>query len=397
MSPDVPDVTEYVVGYRQWVMNDDGRLGSIGAPSVTWTPGVNTAVCLAADYDGNHAAPGHGCDCGLYAYHSYVSDRLGDRGVISTRRHIDGVCRAHGRVESHHQGFRAQYAEVVALAQRDDRHPTLREQQAADYYAVPLVTAAELEAVGLRYGRPLGASLRPPAPRVWEDDGAAAAPMNLRGSPRGWGTLLHGVQRSPAFGRAQVALVWVHARAAALLRRYSHTWKGLRDAANAPGVGLLTFLLWGLAAALIARGELPTRWILWMPLVPLALAYAARHIWAQVAPRTVATAASWTDRAPPVILAAGVPLQLATTTGVGGLPAATLEWAVGLLAAGTVWSAVVTCWRNTPALFAAIAWGMAVTVIALLIPGSALLTLSLAGFATWPWTVCSSPASSSPR
>lgn len=138
-----PDVMEHVVGYRGWRLRWDGRLASAGAGRTIWVPGVNTASC---DPRSEHTAPAGDCTCGLYAFHD--PPPAPSPGMV-------GAIRAHGDLESHHDGFRAQHAEVIALVQRG-RRARRRERRAADVYGVPLVSLQELEHVAAEHGRPLG-------------------------------------------------------------------------------------------------------------------------------------------------------------------------------------------------------------------------------------------------
>lgn len=82
---DVPTFSDCVVGYRAWLLDDEGQLWPLRGHGRAWVPGVNTARCEcgASDrlhfewnwVDGKrvlepaqlHDAPGESCACGLYS------------------------------------------------------------------------------------------------------------------------------------------------------------------------------------------------------------------------------------------------------------------------------------------------------------------------------------------
>jgi hypothetical protein len=159
-----PMFTEKVVGYRSWRFDSD-RLKAI-AWEEYWVPGVNTAQChltrgdrgrrwaRLANHNPEHV-PSHDCQCGLYAYHRPVNVIPG--GAIEG---ITGAVTAWGKMEVHPTGFRAQYAEIVALV---SRNKTIAEtRRAARRYRVPVVYSKdELEAVALEHGSSLPSSALP--------------------------------------------------------------------------------------------------------------------------------------------------------------------------------------------------------------------------------------------
>lgn len=123
-----------------------------------WEPGVNEARC---DQGKDHEAPAPDCECGLYAYHSL--QELGpDDGVI-------GVVAAWGRLEVHHDGFRAERARILALARTDCEvfePETFRHIEAvAARYHLPLVPLRQLESVGMEHGSPVPPRFRPDRPK----------------------------------------------------------------------------------------------------------------------------------------------------------------------------------------------------------------------------------------
>lgn len=173
-----------VLGYRQWKVNADMRLSS-AVISTVWEPGVNEAHCapeggavlyqhfmMELPPESSHDAPQKGCHCGFYALHkptfwydehdSYLSAK-GDQAV-------SGLVAGWGRVEVHHEGFRAQYARVVAIAAPKDKRGALLARAVADEYGVPCVPRAELERVASEFGNPVPEDMRPKAPERPKED-----------------------------------------------------------------------------------------------------------------------------------------------------------------------------------------------------------------------------------
>lgn len=141
-----PDFIEPLAGYRAWFVARDGRLEPLrGGPS--WNPGVNTALCgMIESGRGTHHAPAPDCGCGLNALHSPSQVPFEHR--TDDPAFVTGGIAAWGEVELHLSGFRAEFAQVVALkvptGGSEERLRRLR--RAADLYAVPLVPWQELEA-----------------------------------------------------------------------------------------------------------------------------------------------------------------------------------------------------------------------------------------------------------
>lgn len=161
-----PTFSECVIGYRMW------RLAgwvlapqSVGDP---WRPGVNVAECRKreapfwpSNADGlSHPGPSPtvGCTCGLHAFHE-VPD-------ITTRTPwVCGAIAAWGDLQVHSNGFRAQYAQIVALAEAE---PPLQKGWLDDLgrlYGVPVVPVSLLSAEAQRHGTPLPLDFRPPPER----------------------------------------------------------------------------------------------------------------------------------------------------------------------------------------------------------------------------------------
>jgi hypothetical protein len=92
-----------VIGFRAWVARGS-KLTALGGEE-EWPVGVCAARCRE---DAHHTPPVSGCGCGIYAVH--------DPAACIERGTVVGAILAWGRLEVHHEGFRAEYARPVALA-----------------------------------------------------------------------------------------------------------------------------------------------------------------------------------------------------------------------------------------------------------------------------------------
>lgn len=119
-APRSPDLTEHVVGYREWNVDwSKGTLGPVGIGGAPWLPRTwQQAECRGGGRYGGRAPYGHRaphpeCHCGLYAVFG-LPDAPSYSGKQPHR--IWGVVQAKGRIEVHRNGFRAEHARPVMLA-----------------------------------------------------------------------------------------------------------------------------------------------------------------------------------------------------------------------------------------------------------------------------------------
>jgi len=125
----VPIYHRELIGFRCWRM-------PFGAPSLqaatsnhVWQRGMNEAVCEGMD----HAAPYPRCRCGLYAFHRPTP-------LEATPRELAGAIAASGDIEVYREGFRAQYARIIALARLPGMPVTITQAETvAAHYGVSLV------------------------------------------------------------------------------------------------------------------------------------------------------------------------------------------------------------------------------------------------------------------
>lgn len=158
-----PDLIDHVVGFRQWALGrivassmEEG-LWSISQP-IKWSR-LMKARCLKRE---SHTPPDWGCECGLYAKH----DMGYPVGLQSGCGY--GAVKAWGKVQVHHDGFRAEHAEVIALAYGEhwSNNGLALVARVADALDVPLVSLSVLNDRAFEHGAPIPKELRPEWPRL---------------------------------------------------------------------------------------------------------------------------------------------------------------------------------------------------------------------------------------
>jgi hypothetical protein len=145
------DGKEPVLGVRAWQVRRDGRLCSIHADA-PWEPGVNCARCLpdVSLLTKEHEVPEASCTCGLYGNPSvnYRGPAVPDDTNV-----VLGTIAAWGHVEPECDGFRAEYARILAIGCTGEG--SRLERRAATRYSVPLVPFVQLERFSRHHARPL--------------------------------------------------------------------------------------------------------------------------------------------------------------------------------------------------------------------------------------------------
>jgi len=180
---EAPDLTRKVIGFRTWEVVRDGRLHSTGVGDTIWLPGPQRARCLLAEEEVEiqtwqsrrparvrgvepHPAPAPGCECGFYALHD-PSSAAKRGGILSgVPSLVIGAVAAWGKLEVHHEGFRAEWVEPVLLAIPDPMwalNPELasRVRETAGDYGLELVAPADLEIAARTHGGVVPETLRP--------------------------------------------------------------------------------------------------------------------------------------------------------------------------------------------------------------------------------------------
>ena len=162
-----PRLAQKVLGFRRWRLNGYRLLPLTPLTPLTplmpayWRIGPNTAKCLRAHSDSaappgqGHRAPHHACECGLHALHDPP------QGVPGAT--VSGAVLAWGRIETHANGFRAEYAEPVVLGyDREQPSQLIRTLcSIAGEFCLPVVEHPELAAAAALLGRPIPPELRP--------------------------------------------------------------------------------------------------------------------------------------------------------------------------------------------------------------------------------------------
>jgi hypothetical protein len=182
-----------VIGIRHWqgYPSEYGYLRSLfghGDGLYEWKPGINEAACMMRAKVHNIGvgpidpiAPNEQCKCGLYAYHE-LNERQSRAGRVPR---ITGIVR--GRMLCHPDGWRSQYAEVLALitgifprTRTMPRHQPIEDgrffessfeipqiciddhvRAIAARYRLPTVSAQALPDIALEFGRPVPVAKRP--------------------------------------------------------------------------------------------------------------------------------------------------------------------------------------------------------------------------------------------
>lgn len=191
-----PDLTTEIIGYRQWYVTPDLELRAAGyRVGGSWKPGENEAVChrmadammltfgYSEEPQKRHPCgdtPGHDCQCGFYALHdpsdfwygAQAQRSLWATAMISAPTSdplVSGIIVGWGKVEVHHQGFRTQYARIVALALPEGKRDAAVARAAAAAYGVPCVPVRDLPRIAAEFGSTVPMEMRPEKPKPPED------------------------------------------------------------------------------------------------------------------------------------------------------------------------------------------------------------------------------------
>jgi hypothetical protein len=161
-----PDLTQKVIGFRQWAIRD-GLLWPVGSYGRdAWEPGPQRAYCARSTHINGHSVPdpcipvvSPWCECGFYALHSLSEAHWGGDN-------IRGIVLGWGRMAMHNQGWRAQFVELVALIY--PQHATKGDKEVVDSlakaYGVPTVEWERAESYAKEFGDYCPNSLKP---RSW--------------------------------------------------------------------------------------------------------------------------------------------------------------------------------------------------------------------------------------
>lgn len=164
MTASAPLFVLPVLGFRVWKLTIDGSLLPRAVSALEhlnvepWRRGRNDARCVYVGISREpHAVPGERCDCGLHAHHEVGQLRRPSR----TEDLLLGAVVAWGALQVHRTGFRAEHAQVVALAAPESSRLAAPARAAAERYGVPLVAYDELDRYVATHGAQLPNSVRP--------------------------------------------------------------------------------------------------------------------------------------------------------------------------------------------------------------------------------------------
>lgn len=133
-----------------------------------------------------HEAPHPDCECGLYALHApeFMSRWHHDKPLM-----VHGAVLGWGRMEVHHEGWRAQYAQPVMLAFDGDRQPynhCERVKAMGAELGLPVVEWPEFEAEARKLAEPVPEDLRPGPPHVGFDTHGGWGHVRIRNNNVAW-------------------------------------------------------------------------------------------------------------------------------------------------------------------------------------------------------------------
>jgi hypothetical protein len=165
-----------VVGLRSFTVDDGGKLAGVFVRSEEWTPGENTAKCVAGDWTGSycgnvdwlsvilnggssrepHQVASLNARCGFYAYFD------GSNQYANSDR-VTGIVEGYGVTTIGNRGFRSSKARILALVAPDGLGGTFSRVR-GNYPGVPAYPTVEaaLEAHPLTKPEDLGIEPSPP-------------------------------------------------------------------------------------------------------------------------------------------------------------------------------------------------------------------------------------------
>lgn len=174
-AENVPLLTEYVIGFRQWQIiiegdNDVPNLAPIGYGTGTWDRGAEVrAVCSQTEKQAREVhspaeIPSPGCECGLYAYYEHA--RLST--TIAKDGRVAGMIVARGAMQVYREGFRSEYAKPVLLFWTDAQEGA-RVREVAAKMGIDSIPREDIERVIPKYGVRMPSQLVPEEGALWID------------------------------------------------------------------------------------------------------------------------------------------------------------------------------------------------------------------------------------
>src|ERR1035437_755859 len=127
-----------IIGYRAWVIIAE-HLSSLSTPEIWWSK-KKKFRCT------EHGVPGLADRCGLHALHSLEEIRA----LYTDPDFIYGQVKGWGRIINHEYGFRAEFLEILAFLQENDKKDKL--SALSFVYGVPVFNQREIVVRGLEEG-----------------------------------------------------------------------------------------------------------------------------------------------------------------------------------------------------------------------------------------------------
>jgi hypothetical protein len=148
LDMELVDGKEPVLGVRAWQVRRDGRLCSIHSEA-QWEPGVNCARRLP---DTSPRTDSHELPPALGLYGNCDLNYCGP-AVLNDANVVLGTIAAWGHIEPECDGFRAEYARILAIGYTGEG--SRLERRAATRYSVPLVPFVQLERFSRHHAQPM--------------------------------------------------------------------------------------------------------------------------------------------------------------------------------------------------------------------------------------------------
>lgn len=140
---------QVLVGFRYWVVTPTGYLAGVTHQTV-WRPDRP----MVSQCRFGHIGPAEHdvCGCGLYAYHTLDDAAKQQRKQQRRSARIVGVVVGRGQAQIHQTGWRAEEAQIMAIAAVDPQDHEIA-QKLGERYQIPVVSTPEqLTPVAQQYG-----------------------------------------------------------------------------------------------------------------------------------------------------------------------------------------------------------------------------------------------------
>lgn len=168
----IPDLTQRVIGYRQWSVKDDYELWPVSTQTAgAWKPGPQQSRCWTKNggiYMPCVPVVSATCECGWYALHK-LEDAEGYGGWGGGVTTVQGIVTGWGRMAVHGEGWRSEWVEIMAIICPDSRMEKKGKRlefpeiyrRVARKYGVPLIRYSNATSFAREFGAEMPESLKP--------------------------------------------------------------------------------------------------------------------------------------------------------------------------------------------------------------------------------------------